>query len=84
MAASEMAYGEGHPATFTQQPAPTTRRMELSGLRRAAGGTDRPTQRLPHARLRTRPVGREFRPVRLHTDAPHHRASVWSLSLAVT
>ncbi len=32
MAASEMAYGEGHPATFTQQPAPTTRRMELSGI----------------------------------------------------
>ncbi len=32
MAASEMAYGEDHPATFTEQPAPTTRRMELSGI----------------------------------------------------
>lgn len=32
MAASEMAYGEGHPATFTEQPLPTTRRMELSGI----------------------------------------------------
>ncbi len=39
MAASEEAYGAGHPATFTVQPAPTTRRMELSG---EAHGEDQP------------------------------------------
>lgn len=31
MAASEMALGENHPATRTVQPAPTTRRAQLSG-----------------------------------------------------
>lgn len=30
MAASEMAYGEDHEATFTEQPAPTHRWMEAS------------------------------------------------------
>lgn len=32
MAASEMAYGEGHPATYTEQPKPTHRRAQLSGF----------------------------------------------------
>lgn len=31
MAASEYAMGEDHPATYTEQPLPTRRRMELSG-----------------------------------------------------
>ena len=44
MAASEMAYGEDHPATFTEQPAPTTRRMELSGI---AFGEDQPGLSVP-------------------------------------
>lgn len=39
MAVSDMAFGEDYPATFTTQPAPTTRRMELSGI---AFGEDQP------------------------------------------
>ena len=39
MAASELAYGEGHPATYTEQPVSRTRRMELSG---EAFGEDQP------------------------------------------
>lgn len=31
MAASEMAYGENHPATYAAQPAPTCERVQLSG-----------------------------------------------------
>lgn len=32
MAASEEAMGAGHPATFTEQPAPKTRHAEMSGI----------------------------------------------------
>ena len=32
MAASEEAMGAGHPSTFTEQPAPTTRHGELSEI----------------------------------------------------
>jgi len=32
MGASEEAYGAGHPATFTEQPAPTTQRMQFSEI----------------------------------------------------
>ena len=44
MAVSDMAFGEEYPATFTEQPAPTTRRMELSGI---AFGEDQPGLSVP-------------------------------------
>lgn len=37
MAASETFYGEGHEATFTEQPAPTTRRAQLSEIAHGTG-----------------------------------------------